>query len=80
VTRSDTNGSIGGATVVASGPSGPIATITDAQGRWRFTGLRGGRYVVMSTVPRFAAKQVQVDVPDGRPVENVNLSLDPEGS
>lgn len=80
VTRSDTNGSIGGATVVATGPSGPVATITDSQGRWRFTGLRGGRYVVMSTVPRFAAKQVQVDVPDGRAVENVNLSLDPEGS
>ena len=78
VTRSDTNGSIGGATVVASGPSGPVATITDAQGRWRFTGLRGGRYVVMSTVPSFVAKQLQVEVPDGRAVENVNLSLDPE--
>ncbi|MGI8424865.1 MAG: carboxypeptidase-like regulatory domain-containing protein [Chloroflexota bacterium] len=78
VTRSDTNGSIGGATVVASGPSGPIATITDAQGRWRFAALRGGTYVVMSTAPRFVAKQVQVDVPDGRAIENVNLSLDPE--
>ena len=78
VTRSDTNGSIGGATVVATGPSGPIATITDAQGQWRFTGLRGGSYVVMSTVARFRAKQVQVDVPEGRAVENVHLSLDPE--
>jgi hypothetical protein len=79
VTRSDTNGSIGGATVVATGPSGPIATITDAQGQWRFTGLRGGSYVVMSTVARFRARQVQVDVPEGRAVENVHLSLDPEG-
>jgi hypothetical protein len=79
ITRSDTQGSVGGATVVANGPSGPMATVTDSQGRWRFTELRGGTYVVMSTVPRFVAKQVQVDVPEGRTVENVHLSLDPEG-
>jgi hypothetical protein len=80
VVRADTNGSIGGATVVATGPSGAVATITDGQGRWRFTGLKGGTYTVISTVPRFAAKQVQVEVPEGRTIENVNLSLDPEGT
>jgi len=80
VTRNDTQGSIGGATVVATGPSRPIATITDGQGRWRFTALRGGTYVDMSTLPRFVAQQVQVDVPEGKAIENVNLSLDPEGS
>jgi hypothetical protein len=80
VLRADTNGSIGGATVVATGPSGAVATITDGQGRWRFTGLKGGTYTVISTVPRFAAKQVQVELPEGQTVENVNLSLDPEGA
>lgn len=78
VTRSDTRGSIGNATVVASGPMGPMVTITDSEGRWRFTGLRGGTYVVMSTAPHFIARQVEVTVPDGRAVENVHLSLDPE--
>lgn len=79
VTRGDTNGSIGGATVVATGPSGSMATVTDGQGNWRFTGLRGGTYVVVSTVPRFVARQVQVVVPEGGAMENVHLRLDPEG-
>jgi hypothetical protein len=60
----------------------PPITIWDVEtGREvkRFTGLRGGRYVVMSTMTQFAAKQVQVDVADGGAVENVNLSLDPQG-
>ena len=78
VTKTGTNEPLPGAAVVASGPSGPISTTTDAQGRWRFAELRGGRYVVMTTAPRHVAKQQQVDVPEGRAVENVNFSLDPE--
>jgi hypothetical protein len=80
VIRSDTGGSIGGATVIASGPTGPIATVTDAQGRFRLSGLKGGRYVIVGSVPRFVSRQLQVVVPEGGSVEDVHLRLDPEGS
>ncbi len=78
VTRADTNGSLAGVSVLVTGPSGPVPTITDGQGRWRVAGLRGGRYTVVATASRFVAQQVQVEVPEGRALENVNLSLDPE--
>ena len=79
VTRAGTGEGLAGAAVSASSPSGgSMTTVTDAQGRWRFANLRGGRYVVMSTARGYVARQQQVDVPEGRAVENLNFSLDPE--
>ena len=78
VVRAGSNEGLAGASIAASGPSGSMSTVTDEQGRWRLTNLRAGRYVVFSTASRYAARQQQVDVPEGRAVENVNFSLDPE--
>jgi hypothetical protein len=79
VTRSTTGEGLAGASVIVNGPSGVLPpTLTDGQGRWRFTGLPAGRYVVVTTARGYVANQQQVDVPEGRAVENVNFSLDPE--
>lgn len=47
---------------------------TDARGRFEFTGLRGGTYRLVASVPGFAASPVQVEVGE-REAQTVDLRL-----
>lgn len=77
VVRTDTRARVSGVTVIAGGPSGTLTTVSDSQGRWRFRDLKSGTYVVVGVSPLFRTQELQVVLPDGVQVDNVDLALTP---
>jgi Carboxypeptidase regulatory-like domain len=56
VTDAQSGAAIGGVTVIAQGPQGEDATITDDQGQYYFTNLRVGTYVIRFYVANTSAQ------------------------
>ena len=73
VTDASSNLPVAGVTVVAQGPQGEQAELTDAEGSYTITGLLPGQYVIRfyyanvkverQNVTVFADKKIQVNVP-----------------
>jgi hypothetical protein len=78
VTDKDTGQALGGVTVMASGPQGEDATITDDKGHYEFTSLSVGTYTLRYYVPNTAthAEQQGVTVSADKTVR-VNAKIAP---
>ena len=72
-------GTLGEVLVSATGPSGTMLTVCDAEGRFEFRSLQPGRYLVRTHASGFVASRRYVDVvAEVAAVRSLSLPLEPE--
>lgn len=70
VRRSDNARIVPGVTVLISGPSGMLQTVSDERGQYMFPELKQGAYTVVATAPNFQQQSSQVGVIGGHTSQN----------